>query len=821
MRIGKAQAIGIRRVCALMAALALVFVGLMGATPAIAETDGMLRVKLTRLGAPTEVAFTADCDYYLASDPTVRIAAGEAVKVTAGGGALTMTCGSDVRTLGETVRLMRAESGNRGLRFTSPELSNRFCGDLGLSASGGVITAILNIYVENYLYGVVGYVMPPSAGLEALKAMAVAARTAALRKRSTRRDAVYDLTDTGDLVFKGYNDTADYANVVRAVDDTRGGVLYYGGALAQCASCPSNGGQTEASKNAGGAALNYSVVRDDPYDYESRSAAIRTASVNKDLTGVAEALREALMEGTRDQLRTAQSFRVLGVESITACDSRFPAPSRLYKSLTFKLAVTGVGADGEERTGTVSVSIPTYGGFEDWYDLSINPEDNETVWVVETQKSFDISFRRFGSGVGLSQRGAQVMAEKGMRVSDILAFYYPGVEGKRLSLTDTTRDNRSPEPERRVLATARLTDRTDLLDAADDTGEVAATLAAGAVVNIYGARGDWAAVGSGGRYGYIRVDGLESVSLAGAASGEAVYGRAEAAADVYGLPSEEARTLGTLPAGESVRVLAWTDAWRAVSVDGRTGFVPARYVALDEAQPAAAPTDDPDAFVPAPDGVTARLKQDAPLFDAPNALSSTLETLKQGDTVQVLAYSRDWARVRTHRGREGCLRLESITALEGGDSSSEVEGGPIVKVRGKKYMFVTAGSASAYLTWSDDSEPLQTLYYGERVRVGAYNSLWACVRVGDITGYVRMEALSNDKPAAIEGGNITRAASGLMAVARSEVPVYDSARGEKQLMTLSQGQRVSVDAYNAAWALVRVDGVVGYVRLDMLERAGS
>ena len=245
---------------------------------------------------------------------------------------------------------------------------------------------------------------------------------------------------------------------------------------------------------------------------------------------------------------------------------------------------------------------------------------------------------------------------------------------------------------------------------------------------------------------------------------------------------------------------------------GGAGFVTAEIVALTE--PMTAPTATPtpetsDAFVDAGSDVRAQLKQDAPLFETPNELSSIVTTMKSGDNVTVLSYSDDWARIRTQSGREGYARLESLTAVED-------------ETKGKKYLYVTAGSTDVYVTWSTDGGVIETAYYGEALRVGAYNSVWACVKVGDVTGYVRMEALSEAKPAPIEGGNITRAPLGMMAVAKQDVAVYDSAAsGAKQVMNLTQGQRVSVEAYNNAWALIRVDGVVGYVRLQYLERVGA
>lgn len=819
----------IRRVCAICVALALVFVCAEAFFPAMAESDGMIRVRLTRLGAPTEITLAVDCDYYLAADPTVRVGSGDTVTFTAGANGLAMVVGTKKVALGDTAKLMRAQSGNRGIRFMQPELSNRFCGDLGLSASGGVISAILNIYVENYLYGVVGYAMPPSADIEALKAQAVASRTYALRKKAERADAAYDVTDTAsDQVFKGYNGTSDYAQVVRAVDETRGGVVYFDNSLAQCFTCQSNGGQTESARNAWGTSLSYTEVRDDPYDFESPSATVKTAAVNKDLTDLNPILKTALIEGMRarfaeQKLSTHEAdIRVNAIESITACDSRFPAPSRLYKSLTFKLNVSGVAADGQTRTGTLSVSIPTYGGFEDWYDLSINPEDNETVWVTESERAFNVSLRRSGSGVGMSQRGAQVMAANyGKKAQEILRYYYPGTELRQLELTDATRDKKAVEPSQsqQVIASARLGDKTDLLSAPDTDAAATATVAAGAVVDVYGVQGDWVAVGSSGKYGFVPASAMESFSLAGTdvmRAEERTYGTLKAGTEVLQLPVEGAKVLETIGGNSAVRVYAWTDAWAMVETPGgQTGF--AAMSALSLAAEAPSNASDRTAteagnLVDAAAGEKARLSRNATLYESPDALSVPLDALKQGDAVEVLARSGEWARVRTRDGKEGFVALDAVAS--GADQA--IDGGTIHKVKGRKFMFVSAGLARVYTTWSDASDPLLTLFYGERVRVGAYNEKWACVRTDGLTGFMKLEALSENRPADIEGGRIIRPKGDAYAAAtRDGVNIYASwTAGSEAVGELRLGQQVQVGAYNSAWAMVRAGNVAGFVRTE-------
>ena len=166
-----------------------------------------------------------------------------------------------------------------------------------------MITTVLRIYVEDYLYGVVGYEMAPNSGLEALKAQAIVARNYALRQKAARAGAAYDLIDSGDaLSYRGYNGAAEYADVLRAVDETRGQVLYFEGSPATCYFCDSNGGQIESAANAFGASLPYSVVRDDPYDLEG-SGAKKTASIRKDARELAPGLAGAAGRALAEQLK--------------------------------------------------------------------------------------------------------------------------------------------------------------------------------------------------------------------------------------------------------------------------------------------------------------------------------------------------------------------------------------------------------------------------------------------------------------------------------------------------------------------------------------
>jgi hypothetical protein len=84
----------------------------------------------------------------------------------------------------------------------------------------------------------------------------------------------------------------------------------------------------------------------------------------------------------------------------------------------------------------VTLDIPLFPDAEKALSLGINYTDNEMITVTEEADSFVIQSRRFGHGVGLSQRGAEVMAGTyTMTYTQILNFYYPGMTLMRLNQT--------------------------------------------------------------------------------------------------------------------------------------------------------------------------------------------------------------------------------------------------------------------------------------------------------------------------------------------------------------------------------------------------
>ena len=478
--------------------------------PALGEGSAPnVRVLLRRLSLTDRADLILDGVYTAASGGAATMAFPKGSKVTLqirSGQIYLFYQGMSLR-VGESIRFIRNASdsaGMEGIRFS--EGGNLYPGDLQLSIEGGLMQPILTLSVEDYLQGVVPYEMSNSFPLEALKAQAVCARTYALSRVNTT--AAYDLVDTtNDQVFRGVN--AANTNAIRAVKETAGVVGTYNGQLATCFYSASNGGQTELVEHvwSGGSDYGYYAMTDDPYDLENPESVVRRAKIPKK-GSLSDAFTDLLAQAIAGDMQSrgfGSGGDCLRVDSVTAMSlhtPRFDAPSRLMTRLTLTFTWSGrkvlstpepmaTAADSEislfatatpvpvvtpVSTGIAAVSptptvqpspTPTpalvYSAYEavaepatvtiDLFpgavralNLSIYGADNEMITLTETDTHFVLEARRYGHGVGMSQRGAQWMAGKyGKLFHEILAFYYPGMTLMRVQAGDPVLPTAQPE----------------------------------------------------------------------------------------------------------------------------------------------------------------------------------------------------------------------------------------------------------------------------------------------------------------------------------------------------------------------------------------
>lgn len=458
--------------------------------PSAGARDQTVRVYLSRLNLTDRMDLTLVSAYsvHTQAGAQLHFQAGSEVAVLLRDGALYLYYEGMSQLAGQSVTLLRdAVEGESGFRLTNyPAL---YAGDLQIDVVDGKVRPILSVHVEDYLLGVVPYEMSDSFPLEALKAQAVAARTYALRSQDPSQP--YDLVDTtNDQVYRGYLPGNDQTE--RAIQETRGVCGFYRDQLAQCYYSASNGGQTELVETVWPTEedFGYYAFGDDPYDVENPDSVVRTFEMKKTY-GEEEtapyALRNLLATQLFDQLTALgydpapESVRVEGVSAVSVSGAA-SEDNKYMTRLTLTVSISGrtrknapapvADLNAEEvslfevvdetpsptptvqTTGfmpvvTVTPSptpTPVYGPFtpiEEPFtlELDIFPTaeqalglditahyDNELWSVRETDDAYIVEARRFGHGVGMSQRGAQWMAaEYGKTYQEIIAFYYPGL----------------------------------------------------------------------------------------------------------------------------------------------------------------------------------------------------------------------------------------------------------------------------------------------------------------------------------------------------------------------------------------------------------
>jgi SpoIID/LytB domain protein len=431
-----------------------------GITASSISDDGIIRVYLKSLGDPQSLLLTLAGEYVVGATGAFRFERGTQVTVAASDGALYLSVGGLTLDMGPAFTFNRcaAEDGaENGIYIYESERNALFAGDLKLACDGNSLVPILSIGVEDYLCGVIAYEMSDSFPIEALKAQAVAARTYAMNRKAARTGSAYDVVDTtGDQVYKGL--VADDTNVIAAVEATRGVVGTYKGTYASCYYTASNGGQVATPNQIWGGDGDYSYIeqKDDPYDVENPKSLVNSYFVPDAYDSASELYQ--MLDARLDKSGHAD-LRIDSIADIALSSPKFEG-SLMRKSMDFTLNLSArdpgwvpVDYESDRRLGwalgyafigdtwyergikdweplseTVTISLSVYDELKDELALGLNSSDCEIASAVREGAGWSIEYRRFGHGVGMSQRGAQWMAgEYGKDYIEILSFYYPGM----------------------------------------------------------------------------------------------------------------------------------------------------------------------------------------------------------------------------------------------------------------------------------------------------------------------------------------------------------------------------------------------------------
>lgn len=470
------------------------------------EMNPTVRVHLSRLNLTDRLDITLTTPYGLSfgDGNELYVESGSELAFILRNGSIYLYMDGLSMRMGDHVYLRRyadtQTAGNEKVGFYRTAFEPLYLGDLSLSISEGKLYPVLSIHVEDYLLGVVPYEMSDTFPVEALKAQTIAARTYVLRKVDPSKP--YDVVDTtNDQVFKGY--LPGFAQTEAAVADTWGICGFYKGRLAQCYYSASNGGQTELVQSVWPTNEDYGYYTfgRDPYDVENPASTVRTFRMEKAYSekqtapyGLRKLLSVVLAEelsalgydaapesiqvhqvsevaldtpSSKDSLHLTRLCMKVDISGRTRTEVpvvmdddeevylfETPAPQTMEPSATPSPTQTPVPVYGEfERIPQpFSLQLPVFKTVENAFALNISGNFDNEIWtLVEDEKGYELQARRYGHGVGMSQRGAEWMAGTYEKTyTDILGFYYPGMELMRFRFAEQP----LPTPEAALSATA-------------------------------------------------------------------------------------------------------------------------------------------------------------------------------------------------------------------------------------------------------------------------------------------------------------------------------------------------------------------------------
>jgi stage II sporulation protein D len=254
--------------------------------------------------------------------------------------------------------------------------------------------------LEEYVLGVLAAEMPSKFDMEALKAQALAARTYTLMKTKSFGGKGCDKHPEADICTDFAHCQAfvdpksidfNYDKYKEAILATKGEVIVYDNALIQAVFHSTSGGKTENSEDIWTSKVPY--LRSVSSEYEDDSPKFIT-----------------------DRDIKVSDF----IAAMKKIDSKVQLSS---KSIQNQVKVLDRSEGG--RITRISVGGKVLSGSAVRSALGLNSSNFNISYQGETMK-FTVTGN--GHGVGLSQYGADGMAQKGSKYDEIVKHYYQGVE---------------------------------------------------------------------------------------------------------------------------------------------------------------------------------------------------------------------------------------------------------------------------------------------------------------------------------------------------------------------------------------------------------
>lgn len=266
----------------------------------------------------------------------------------------------------------------------------------------------IKMNIEEYLYGVLSSEMPSTFNEEALKAQAIAARTYVIYKienniKSGHKNAVVCTNSYHCQAYTSYENLkkikgedwikSDYSKIKKVVDSTKGQILTYDGKVILPLYFSTSSGKTENSVDVFSTQYPYLVSVDSPYE-ENSPKYLTTYSVEK----------------SKFIKYIKNTYPKLNI-SLDKLDDEIEIESRTEGGCVKTIKVGNIKMSGISMRKIFNLNSANF---------TINCNNNEVKFTV----------KGYGHGVGMSQWGAEGMAQKGYKYYDILFHYFKGSDIK-------------------------------------------------------------------------------------------------------------------------------------------------------------------------------------------------------------------------------------------------------------------------------------------------------------------------------------------------------------------------------------------------------
>lgn len=247
--------------------------------------------------------------------------------------------------------------------------------------------------LEEYIIGVVGAEMPASFNKEALKAQSVVARTYALKsiknnKQLTSDNSTQNFKDNNELKKMWGSSYNTYYNKIKsAVLETKGLYLSYNNDYVDAVYHSTSNGNTEDAVYVWGNSVPYLKSVSSQYD-----------NTNKNYNSTITLTYNEISNKLKNSIDSNTKFNIISRTS-------------------------------GNRVKEIEINGTTYSGVEFRKLLNLRSADFS---IENNGANIVISTNGYGHGVGMSQYGANGMANNGSSYTDILLHYYTGVSIKNI-----------------------------------------------------------------------------------------------------------------------------------------------------------------------------------------------------------------------------------------------------------------------------------------------------------------------------------------------------------------------------------------------------